>query len=91
MRTTDTEYLASERTGVPRDVVRKVLRAVAVILAAELQANESVPIPHLGTLVPMEKPVRSNKRPRVVTFEPNTALKKKLANPTRRLRVVGAD
>lgn len=91
MKRVDVISRIEERAEVSKDVIRRVLLALSVVIGGELQANEPVELPHLGRLVPMDKPVRGNKRVRVTTFEPNAALKKKLAYPLARMRLVHSD
>lgn len=92
MKRSDIIYQIEQRTDVPRNIIAKVLKAMSVVIAAELQANEPVEAPHLGILYPgVEKPARGNKRERVILFEASKDLRKKLATPIRRLRVVSAD
>ena len=91
MKRADIIYQIEERTDIPRDVVRRVLKAMSVVIAGELQANESVEAPHLGNLIPVDKPSRGSRKERVIIFESSKDLKKKLATPIRRLRVVSAD
>ena len=42
------------RTEIDPRQVAKVLTALSIVVSAELQANETVVLPHLGRLVPME-------------------------------------
>jgi len=87
----DIIYQIEQRTAVNRDVIKAVLKAMSVVIAGELQANEPVEAPHLGNLIPMDKPSRGNKKERVIIFEASQELRKKLTTPFRRLRVVPVD
>ncbi|MEY2117280.1 hypothetical protein [Rhodanobacter sp. FW106-PBR-R2A-1-13] len=89
MKTVHLVFLIHEKTGVSTTDVSRVLRELGVLASNELQANETVALPLLGRLVPMEKTAFGEKRRRVVSFEPSPALRKKLAYPFRRLRTVG--
>ncbi|AGG89036.1 hypothetical protein [Rhodanobacter denitrificans] len=88
MKTVHLVFLIHEKTGVPTADVSRVLRELGILTSNELQANETVSLPLLGRLVPLEQTAFGEKRRRVVTFEPSPALRKKLANPFRRLRSV---
>jgi len=74
------------QTGQTKKTIKDVLLALSVVLAGELQANEPVEVPHLGRLLPMDKPLGMNRRIRVAEFNASRELRRKLDAPIRRAR-----
>jgi nucleoid DNA-binding protein len=77
-----------KRTALSSQDIRRILVAMSEVVANELQCGEEVHLPRLGKVVPMEKKGRGNRTVKVVTFEPSTLLRKRLAVPIKRLRAV---
>lgn len=86
MKNDDVIFLIHERTQIPRNDVRKVLRELGLIVGNELAGHEIVPLPYAGRLVPLVHNNAGEKLRREVKFDPGTAIKKRLARPFRRLR-----
>lgn len=88
MKNTDVIHLIHERTLVPRNDVRKVLRELTLIVGNELAGHEIAPLPYLGRLIPMVHNNGAEKLRREVKFDAGAVIKKRLTRPFRRLRRV---
>ena len=76
------------RTDIDTRTVTRVLQALGIVVSTELQANETVTLPLLGRLVPMESAGGGRKKKRIAAFEASPSLRSKLSNPITRLRMV---
>ena len=88
MKNDDVIFLIHERTQLPRNDVRKVLRELALIVGNELAGHEIVPLPYSGRLIPMIHNNGDSRTRREVKFDPGAVIKKRLVRPFRRLRRV---
>lgn len=88
MNSNELIWLVAYRADLSPKQARRLLRELALTVANGLAGNETVTLPYLGQMAPLENTSNVERRAREVKFLPGSVIRKGLSRPAPRVRMV---